>query len=92
MRTLMRYFSASQYSFDDMNFTPPYLSTIKASTLIIHGDRDEFFPVSIPVEMYQSIPNAYLWVVPNGGHGGLLNTPGMMENLLNFLGNEWDAP
>jgi len=30
-------------SYDDMNFTPPYLSTIKARTLIVHGDRDPFF-------------------------------------------------
>ena len=51
-----------------MNFTPPYLSTITARTLIVHGDRDPFFPVSIPVEMYRAIPHAYLWVIPNGGH------------------------
>jgi pimeloyl-ACP methyl ester carboxylesterase len=51
-----------------MNFTPPYLSTITARTLIVHGDRDPFFPVSIPVEVYRAIPDSYLWVVPNGGH------------------------
>jgi pimeloyl-ACP methyl ester carboxylesterase len=55
-------------SYDDMNFTRPYLSTITARTLIIHGDRDRFFPVEIPVEMYQSIPNSALWIIPNGGH------------------------
>jgi pimeloyl-ACP methyl ester carboxylesterase len=55
-------------SYDDMNFTSPYLSTITAETLIIQGDRDEFFPVGIPVEMYRSIPHSYLWIIPNGGH------------------------
>ena len=37
-------------------------------TLIVHGDRDRFFPVNIPVEMYRAIPEAALWIVPNGGH------------------------
>jgi pimeloyl-ACP methyl ester carboxylesterase len=27
-------------SYDEMNFTPPYLSTIKAKTLLVQGDRD----------------------------------------------------
>jgi len=46
-----------------------YLSSIRRfrRKLIIHGDRDQFFPVSSPVEMYRSIPHARLWIVPNGG-------------------------
>ena len=79
-------------SYDDVNFTPPYLSTITASTLIVHGDRDEFFPVSIPVEMYASIPNAYLWIIPNGGHGAIWNTPELFtRTALEFLRGEWEA-
>jgi pimeloyl-ACP methyl ester carboxylesterase len=61
-------FQGFKDSYDDMNFTPPYLGTIKARTLIVHGDRDQFFPVRIPVEMYQSIPGSELWIVPGGGH------------------------
>ncbi len=38
-------------SYDDMNFTAPYLSTIMARTLIVHGDRDPLYPVHIVVEM-----------------------------------------
>ena len=68
IRSLRRQFHAFKDSYDDMNFTGPFLSTITARTLIVHGDRDEFFPVSIPVEMYQSIPRAALWIMPNGGH------------------------
>ena len=68
MRELAAQFVRFKDSYDDMNFTPPYLATIKARTLIVHGDRDTFFPVSIPVEMYSAIPGAALWIVPQGGH------------------------
>lgn len=68
IRSLRRQFNNFKDSYDDMNFTGPLLSTIKARTLIIHGDRDEFFPVNIPVEMYHSIPRSALWIVPNGRH------------------------
>jgi len=56
-------------SYDDMNFTPPYLSTIQARTLIVQGDRDPLYPVEISVEMAKAIPRSSLWIVPNGGHG-----------------------
>ncbi len=53
----------------DMNFTADRLSTITARALIVHGDRDPLYPVEQAVELYRGIPNASLWVVPNGGHG-----------------------
>lgn len=56
-------------SYDDMNFTPPSLHRITASTLIVYGDRDFIYPVEMGVEMYRAIPRSALWVVPNGGHG-----------------------
>lgn len=56
-------------SYDDMNFTPPSLSRIKASTLIVYGDRDPLYPVEMAIAMYRAIPRSALWVVPNGGHG-----------------------
>jgi len=65
IRALLTQFHNFADSYDDMNFTPPYLSTISARTLIVHGDRDVFFPVSIPVEMCRAIPYSYLWIVPN---------------------------
>lgn len=67
--TLWRLTEEFKDSYTDMNFTPPYLSTIQARTLIVHGDRDPLYPVSLAVEMYIAIPNSYLWVIPNGGHG-----------------------
>ncbi len=54
--------------YGDPSFTPDVLSTIKAKTLIIHGDNDPVAPVSNAWEMYQHIPKAHLWIVPNGGH------------------------
>ena len=54
---------------DDMNFTAASLSRIAARTLIVHGDRDPLYPVELAVELFRSIPNAQLCVVPDGGHG-----------------------
>jgi pimeloyl-ACP methyl ester carboxylesterase len=68
IRELQQQFHNFKDSYDDMNFTRPYLSIITARTLIVHGDRDPFFPVEIPIEMYRGIPNAELWIIPHGGH------------------------
>jgi pimeloyl-ACP methyl ester carboxylesterase len=68
IRALQQQFHDFRNSYDDMNFTGPYRSTITARTLIVHGDRDQFFPVEIPQQMYNSIPNSFLWIVPRGGH------------------------
>ena len=79
-------------SYDDMNFTKPYLSTIKAKTLIVHGDRDEYFPVEIPVTLYNSIPNSYLWILPNMNHTGLVlpkPTQEIIKGCLDFLIYTW---
>ena len=59
-------------SYDDLNFTPPLLSTIQARTFIIQGDRDPLYPVELSVEMARAIPNSRLWIVPNAGHGPVL--------------------
>jgi pimeloyl-ACP methyl ester carboxylesterase len=56
-------------SYDDMNFTPPELTRITASTLVVYGDRDFLYPVEMAVDMYRAIPKSALWIVPNGGHG-----------------------
>jgi len=86
-------------SYDDMNFTPPYLSTITASTLIVHGDRDPLYPVSLAVEMHSAIPRSYLWLIPNGGHGPIFaehvgsgeTTKRFAETALTFLRGEWKS-
>jgi pimeloyl-ACP methyl ester carboxylesterase len=74
-------------SHDDMNFTPLMLSTIRASTLIVYGDRDPLYPVEMAVEMYRSIPKSSLWIVPNGGHGPIFfdAAPDFTRTALGFL-------
>jgi pimeloyl-ACP methyl ester carboxylesterase len=59
-------------SYDDLNFTPPLLSSIQARTFIIQGDRDPLYPVELSVEMFKAIPNSCLWIVPNAGHGPII--------------------
>ena len=74
-----------------MNFTSPYLSTITARTLIIHGDHDEFFPIEIPMAMYLSIQKLYLWIVPNGSHLPLEDHEDeFMVQTTQFLAGRWN--
>ena len=91
---LQRQFSSYKDSYDDVNFTKPYLSSIRARTLIVQGDRDQFFPVAMALEMYDSIPESYLWVVPNSRHdAGTSTQQGRMlfiETVLNFLTGKWE--
>jgi pimeloyl-ACP methyl ester carboxylesterase len=69
IRALWKYVRGFADDREDMNFTAATLSRITAHTLIVHGDRDPLYPVELAVELLRSIPNAALWVVPNGGHG-----------------------
>ncbi len=68
IRQLISQFNALGENYDDVNFTDQALSTITARTLVVHGDRDNFFPLEIPVSLYRSIPDAALWVIPGGDH------------------------
>jgi pimeloyl-ACP methyl ester carboxylesterase len=61
-------------SYDDMNFTLPFLSTIQARTLIVQGDRDPLYPVEISIEMAKAIRQSSLWIIPNGGHGPVIGS------------------
>jgi pimeloyl-ACP methyl ester carboxylesterase len=71
-RALLESTKSFAASYDDMNFTPPYLSTIRARTLIVQGDRDPLYPVELSVEMAKAIPQSQLWILPNAGHGPVL--------------------
>ena len=75
----------------DPAITPAQLASIKARTLIVHGDND-FVPVAEAVEVHKHIPKAHLWVVPNGWHmphvgGG--KEADFIRKSLEFLGGEW---
>jgi pimeloyl-ACP methyl ester carboxylesterase len=71
IRALWRHVREFADDRNDMNFTAATLAPITARTLIVHGDRDPLYPVELAVELYRAIPNASLWVVPEGGHGPL---------------------
>ncbi len=53
---------------DDFTMSDAALSTIRARTLIIQGDRDEIFPLEVPVELARKIGDSQLWIVPNAPH------------------------
>jgi pimeloyl-ACP methyl ester carboxylesterase len=91
IRKLWKQMNALKDSYDDMNFTPSYLSTIEARTLIVHGDRDPLYPVNLAMEMYAAIPRSYLWIVPNGGHGPIFGEGAtrFVETAIKFLRGEW---
>lgn len=74
IRQLITQFNAFHENYDDMNFTTESLSTITARTLLVHGDRDNFFPVEIPVSLSRSIPDAVLWIIPGGDHVPVYDT------------------
>lgn len=70
---LMRQFHGFKASYDDMSFTAPHLGAITARTLVVHGDRDEFFPVQIATDLYAAIPGAARWIVPEGDHAPIFD-------------------
>ncbi len=98
IRKLLAQFRNMAETYDDMNFTPPYLRSIKSETLIVHGDRDSVFPVDIPVLSYKSIPNSYLWIIPNDGHvpAGMSGSSAVWRNAFisvfkDFLAGNWNT-
>jgi len=75
----------------DPLITDKQLATIKARTLIIHGDND-FVPVSQAWEMFQNIPHAHLSIIPNGGHmphEGEANPKLFLRQTIDFLKGKW---
>ena len=65
VRALLESTKSFATSYDDMNFTPPYLSTIQARTLIVQGDRDPLYPLKWR-ERYLSRNSGYF---PTGAMG-----------------------
>ncbi|HET9746526.1 MAG TPA: alpha/beta hydrolase [Chitinophagaceae bacterium] len=89
---LARQFWNFRKLYGDPSFTPDVLATVKARTLIIHGDNDQIAPVSNAWEMYQHIPQARLWIVPNGGHVPPViagNENDFIRRALEFLQGKW---
>ena len=75
----------------DVNVTPGVLATISAHTLIVWGDRDPLYPVSVSLELRDGIPHSHLWVVPNAGHAPIFGGQAAQfaAVALPFLRGEW---
>lgn len=89
---LTRQFWNFRKLYGDPSFTPDVMATVKARTLIIHGDNDPIAPVSNAWGMYQNIPQARLWIVPNGGHVPPVlpgNQNDFTRRTLEFLQGKW---
>jgi pimeloyl-ACP methyl ester carboxylesterase len=52
----------------DINIPLDSLRDIQAPTLIMHGDRDFFFPAEIAIDLKLAIPNSELFVFPDTKH------------------------
>jgi len=78
-------------SYDDVSFTPPSLARITADTLVVFGDRDPLYPVSLAFELQRAIPRSHLWIVPNGGHGPVFGAAAapFAATASSFLRGEW---
>jgi pimeloyl-ACP methyl ester carboxylesterase len=90
---LQKQFFHFRQLYGDPSFTPDVLATVKAKSLIIHGDNDDIAPLFNALEMHKAIPGAHLWVVPHGGHIPSYDKKGeadFLRRITEFLGGEWD--
>jgi pimeloyl-ACP methyl ester carboxylesterase len=63
------------------------LRGIASPALIVHGDRDWFFPVAVPTELYRLLADAELCLLPNTGHAPPVERPEWFNAIvLDFLG------
>lgn len=66
--------------------TQDLLSSIKAPTLVVSGERDKFFNPADSVILSREIPNAELWSIPDAGHfSPLTHYSKFNERVLNFI-------
>jgi pimeloyl-ACP methyl ester carboxylesterase len=68
IRTLFEISRGFADSFDDVCFTPPLLGQIAEPALIVHGDRDPLYPISMAIALHDAIADANLWILPGEGH------------------------
>lgn len=70
---------------ENPNISTSDLATIKAPTLVIAGDHD-MIANSHTVSIFEGLPNAQLWIVPNSGHATLVtHAPEFNKKVLEFF-------
>ena len=92
IRALFRNGNGFKDSYDDLNISAADLGKITASTLIVYGDRDPLYPLSIATDMYAAIPHAYLLVIPNAGHSPIFGEAKdyFVKTATSFLRGDWN--
>jgi pimeloyl-ACP methyl ester carboxylesterase len=74
-------------SAESLNVTHEQLATVSARTLIVHGDRDQYYPVELALELYRGLPSSSLWVVPGADHAVMFgeHAPAFAAAAIRFL-------
>ena len=71
---------------------PEELRGIAAPTLIVHGDRDPYFPVAVPVALHGLLSDAELCILPATGHMPSAERPDWFNPIvLDFLDRRLDG-
>jgi pimeloyl-ACP methyl ester carboxylesterase len=72
---------------ESLNITRVQLATVSARTLIVHGDRDQYYPVELALELYRGLPSSSLWVVPGADHAVMFgeHAPAFAAAAIRFL-------
>jgi pimeloyl-ACP methyl ester carboxylesterase len=68
------------------------LADIDVPTLILHGEEDSIFPMTVAEEIEAGIPGARLVAIPRAGHTANLEQPKVSnEAILDFLGSTFEG-
>jgi pimeloyl-ACP methyl ester carboxylesterase len=70
------------------------LKSIKARTLLVLGDQDDQIPLEAVSRVRKHLPESYLWVLPNTGHGAheKENKQAFVRTSKEFFGGGWRRP
>jgi pimeloyl-ACP methyl ester carboxylesterase len=68
-----------------------YLFAITQPTLVVNGNNDIIIPTINSYHLFQHLPNAQLWLLPDANHGAHFQYPGLFSRrVIDFLGTEPD--
>jgi pimeloyl-ACP methyl ester carboxylesterase len=65
--------------FEEYHVPPSKAKAITCAVLTVGGDRDDYYTIHNFVDIYQTIPNSQLAIIPNCGHVGLIERQDMFQ-------------
>lgn len=65
-----------------INLTLDQLKHFEMPTCIIHGELDEFFPITIAQQMHQAIANSELHIIPRQTHALIFRKPWIVGEIM----------